>query len=585
MRVCFISHFSSLSGAELAMMELIERLVARGVECRVVVPWPGKLVDQCNSRGIQCDVVWFPWWVAGAPRLKMRLMLWRQFTKGREIARLLNSWKPDVVVTNTLCTAVGAFAARKLGAAHVWHIREFGFFDHGLHFLLGRRLSTWTMNRYSDAVICNSQAVAQHFSDGIPADKQRVILNRMKPPAGSAERAIPALRDQASLSCLMLGTVSPGKRQEDALTAVGQLARVGLDVRLSIVGHQSPEYMKVLDRIIDEYEIRERVEFIDWVADPSPYMRAADALLMCSRMEAFGRVTVEAMQEGRPVIGTRSGGTTELIRDGETGLLFEVGNPIDLAQKIQLLYSDRELLAKLGAAAQTWTKETFTEEGTSGKVYELLRECTENRSARQHNNSVMKIPAGDRARTFRHSGPVYPRAPARAGNFTESSHVMASVPNSKIHRSMHRRFVAATATTGLLTFGIGGWAATTKLAGEVVAPGSLVVDTNLKKVQHPTGGVVGELNVQDGSVVKAGDILARLDDTVTRANLAIVAMKTDELTARQSRLRAEQEGSDQVRFGDELTGRKLEPAITNFIREETGFFNSAGRHASGRSGS
>jgi glycosyltransferase involved in cell wall biosynthesis len=89
----------------------------------------------------------------------------------------------------------------------------------------------------------------------------------MKP---SADAAVPAVREQGLLNCLMLGTVSPGKRQEDALTAVGQLARLGLNVRLSIVGHQVPEYMKVLHKIIDECAIRERVDFVDWVADPSP---------------------------------------------------------------------------------------------------------------------------------------------------------------------------------------------------------------------------------------------------------------------------------------------------------------------------
>ena len=78
-----------------------------------------------------------------------------------------------MVVTNTVCMAVGAFAARKLGSAHVWYIHEFGLLDHGLQFLLGRRLSLWVMDQYSDAVICNSQALAQHFSDGIPAAKQQ----------------------------------------------------------------------------------------------------------------------------------------------------------------------------------------------------------------------------------------------------------------------------------------------------------------------------------------------------------------------------------------------------------------------------
>ena len=92
-------------------------------------------------------------------------------------------------------------------------------------------------------------------------------------------------------------------------------------------------------------------------------------------------------------------------------------------------------------------------------------------------------------------------------------------------------------STGLLTFGIGGWAATMQLAGAVVAPGILVVDTSLKKVQHPTGGVIAELNVRDGSEVKAGDTLVRLDDTITRANLAVVTKSMDELTARQLNVR------------------------------------------------
>ena len=76
--------------------------------------------------------------------------------------------------------------------------------------------------------------------------------------------------------------------------------------------------------------------------------------------------------------------------------------------------------------------------------------------------------------------------------------------------------------------GLGGWAATTEFAGAVIAPGQLVVNSNVKKVQHPTGGVVGELRVRDGDRVKAGDIVVRLDDTQTRANLAIVIKALDE---------------------------------------------------------
>jgi len=74
----------------------------------------------------------------------------------------------------------------------------------------------------------------------------------------------------------------------------------------------------------------------------------------------------------------------------------------------------------------------------------------------------------------------------------------------------------------LLAGGIGGWGATVPISGALIAPGQVVVESNVKKVQHPTGGVVGEVRVRDGDLVKAGDIVVRLDETVVRANLAIV---------------------------------------------------------------
>ena len=77
--------------------------------------------------------------------------------------------------------------------------------------------------------------------------------------------------------------------------------------------------------------------------------------------------------------------------------------------------------------------------------------------------------------------------------------------------SIHRHLLTGGLIVLLLAFGVGGWAATTQIAGALIAQGSVVVDSNVKKVQHPTGGVVGKLNVQDGDHVKAGDILADIE--------------------------------------------------------------------------
>ncbi|MGI9404546.1 MAG: biotin/lipoyl-binding protein, partial [Hyphomicrobium sp.] len=110
-------------------------------------------------------------------------------------------------------------------------------------------------------------------------------------------------------------------------------------------------------------------------------------------------------------------------------------------------------------------------------------------------------------------------------------------------RSIRRHQVVGLIAVALLVGGVGSWAATTDIAGAVIAPGLLVVDTNVKKVQHPTGGIVGEIHVRNGDRVKAGDVVVRLDDTITRASLAIVTKSLTELNARKARLEAERDGA------------------------------------------
>jgi membrane fusion protein, type I secretion system len=143
---------------------------------------------------------------------------------------------------------------------------------------------------------------------------------------------------------------------------------------------------------------------------------------------------------------------------------------------------------------------------------------------------------------------------------------------STARRSIRRHLAAAAATIAVLAGGLGGWAMTTELSGAVIASGVLVVDTSVKKVQHPTGGVVGELRVRNGDRVRAGDVVVRLDDTVTRANLAIVTKGLDELAARQARLEAEREDAATIAFPEALTARQDDPEIARIMAGERSLF-------------
>ena len=143
-----------------------------------------------------------------------------------------------------------------------------------------------------------------------------------------------------------------------------------------------------------------------------------------------------------------------------------------------------------------------------------------------------------------------------------------------IRRSMRRQILGGVAVIALLGGAIGGWASTTSMAGAVIAPGLIAVDTNVKKVQHGTGGIVGEIRVKEGDRVKTGDLLMRLDETVTRSNLAVLVTQLDELEARQARLAAERDNLKAIQFPALLTARNNLPAVAAAMAGERSLFNA-----------
>jgi HlyD family secretion protein len=146
-----------------------------------------------------------------------------------------------------------------------------------------------------------------------------------------------------------------------------------------------------------------------------------------------------------------------------------------------------------------------------------------------------------------------------------------TAPNARA--SIRRHIVIGSVLVAVLAFGLGGWASTAEISGALIAPGSIVVDSNVKKVQHPTGGVVGEVRVHDGDHVKAGDILIRLDETVTRANLAIVTKGLTELYARKARLAAERDGAESVEVPKEFVDHLDDPDVKDALASERKLFD------------
>ncbi len=150
---------------------------------------------------------------------------------------------------------------------------------------------------------------------------------------------------------------------------------------------------------------------------------------------------------------------------------------------------------------------------------------------------------------------------------------MTDAGKKSVRRSIRLHLIVGIAMVVVLAGGFGGWASTVQISGALIAPGQIVVESNVKKVQHPTGGVVGELLARDGDHVKAGQIVVRLDDTVTKANLAIVTKNLDAALARAARLQAEQRGLDKVEFPQQLLDRAADGDVKAVIASEAKLFD------------
>lgn len=134
--------------------------------------------------------------------------------------------------------------------------------------------------------------------------------------------------------------------------------------------------------------------------------------------------------------------------------------------------------------------------------------------------------------------------------------------------------ILGAAVTVTLIAGGGLWLGLTKIAGAVIAPATVVVESNIKKVQHLTGGTIGGIFAQDGDHVRAGDVMARLDDTLTRANLQIISKDLDRATVQLVRLEAERQGLSEMQLPFSLQARMGEPELAALVNGERTLFES-----------
>lgn len=380
LRIAFVSHSSMLLGAELVLAELVRGLVSRAdCDVHVLVPGSGPLNHHLGGATVHV-IPWVPWWTF-AHTIPRRLGPVLGYLRGHivSVARVL-IWlrrvKPDVVISNTNVICAGALAARLARRPHVWFMHEFGTRDYGFRFDLGEALTYRLIWRLSARVLVGSEALAGALEPFAGHKRYAVVPYAIEVPDECDAFPLPGSGPSGTARrFVIVGNLLASKGQADAIDALGQVHAEFPDACLRVVGPGSREDISALVTRAQVLGIQDRVDVLGHVVNPFDHFEWADVALMCSRNEAFGRVTVEAMKCGRPVIGTATGGTLELIQDGATGLLYTPGDTSELAAQMSRLCEQPGLVGILGDAARKWARTNFTTNGFLQAFLTAVKPC------------------------------------------------------------------------------------------------------------------------------------------------------------------------------------------------------------------
>jgi glycosyltransferase involved in cell wall biosynthesis len=332
------------------------------------MPQAGTLIPKLDALGVAHRIVDLPPWASTKRRKAWRLR-WRTWSGTAPLAQALRDAKPDLVVTNTMVLGVGALAAEAAGIPHAWWIHEFGSEDHGLEFARGDASTAAIMTRTTHVAIVNSDAVGEKYARFLPRERIARVYYRIDP---AAPADAPDLEPRGAFHCVLPGSLNPQKGQDIAVEALILLASWGWTPHLHFFGDGAEGYASRLRARAEEGGVTERVHFHGHVANLGARMAKANAVLVPSRREAFGRVTVEALRAAVPVIASDSGGTKELISDGETGLLFASGDAAALARQIARLIDDPALAARLAKTGADWARARFSGDEFAGGLEAAL---------------------------------------------------------------------------------------------------------------------------------------------------------------------------------------------------------------------
>lgn len=383
-RVLFVDHETRLSGGERDLVDLVGALDEAAVEIHVALPGEGSLAEALRQRGATVHLVRMSGALRRASRWQLQQRPWLAASDlaaaaatALRLARLARALRPAVVHTNTMKAHLLAIpAARASRSRLVWHLRDI--------LQPGWLLTAFrvTGGLVADRIVCISEATAAPMRHGRAGRRVRVVHNGVTPRSVGAAEAL-AWRQRLGASdgdrvIGMVGQLARWKGQDVFLDAAALLAGGRGDLRFCVAGdclfpENEAAFVSELRERVDAPPLHGRARLLGPVDDVDGLMSALDVAVHASRLpEPFGRVIVEAMAQGTPVVTTTIGAGPELVAPG-AGRLVTPDDPAALAAAIAELLALPDRLAAAGETARALAAR-FTPRATAAGVLSVWKE-------------------------------------------------------------------------------------------------------------------------------------------------------------------------------------------------------------------
>ncbi|MGD2118985.1 MAG: glycosyltransferase family 4 protein [Chromatiales bacterium] len=381
-KILFVSHSCLSYGAERSLEALVIALDSSSMfQPTVLLPCKnGYLYKTLTDQGI--PVIVYPYfdWISSKRKYVFGIAGFLvNYLGARLLANKLKCDGFELVYSNSLATQFGTLLAMKLNRPHIWHIREFICEDLDKKFAPGIRYVKEIVEKSTAHIIYNSKAVSNKFSKLFSGVDSSVIYNGFSfgDYESFTDRYAKRVGNKSDIGLVIVGNVRYEKGQHYVIRCVHELRNRGLKVFLKIVGKGKSEYIGKLKKECGTLGVSEYVEFVGGVDNPLKYFEEAAVSIVASSNEAFGRVVVESCSVGCPVVVSDSGGLMEIIRHGETGLVFESGNVAQMANCVEQLINDRSAYNKISLNSAEEVREKFNlseyEKGISFVIEDVLR--------------------------------------------------------------------------------------------------------------------------------------------------------------------------------------------------------------------